>query len=141
MKIKQVEVILFDLGNVVIEIDFSKVIAEWQKSSGKKNINVSKDSILGSANEKYERGEISTAQFIESLKKELDLDITYEEVLKGWNKIFVGEYSGIRDNIARLVSKYPLYIFSNTSISHAEFWRKEYSEILKNFKRFLRLLN
>ena len=135
MKIKQVEVILFDLGNVVIEIDFSKVIAEWQKSSGKKNINVSKDSILGSANEKYERGEISTAQFIESLKKELDLDITYEEVLKGWNKIFVGEYSGIRDNIARLVSKYPLYIFSNTSISHAEFWRKEYSEILKNFKK------
>ncbi len=135
MKINEVEVILFDLGNVVIEIDFSRVIAEWQKSSGKKDINVNKDSILGSANEKYERGEISTAQFIESLKKELDLDITDEEVLKGWNKIFVGENLGIRDNIGRLVSKYPLYIFSNTSISHTEFWRNEYSEILKNFKK------
>jgi len=86
-------------------------------------------------NEKYERGEISTAQFVESLKKELDLDITDEEVLEGWNKIFVGENLGIRDNIDRLVSKYPLYIFSNTSVSHAEFWRNEYSELLKHFQK------
>ena len=35
----------------------------------KKNIDVRKDSILGRTNEKYERGEISTAQFIVSLKK------------------------------------------------------------------------
>ena len=69
MKLNEIEVILFDLGNVVIEIDFSRVILEWQKFSGKNNIEVTKDSILGRANEKYERGEISTAQFIESLKK------------------------------------------------------------------------
>jgi len=135
MKLNEIEVILFDLGNVVIEIDFSRVISEWQKFSGKNNIEVTKDSILGRTNEKYERGEISTAQFIESLKKELDLDITDEEVLEGWNKIFVGENLGIRDNIDRLVLKYPLYIFSNTSISHAEFWRNEYSELLKHFQK------
>ena len=63
--------ILFDLGNVVIEIDFSRVISEWQKFSGKNNIEVTKDSILGRTNEKYERDEISTAQFIESLKKRM----------------------------------------------------------------------
>ena len=85
MKLNEIEVILFDLGNVVIEIDFSRVISEWQKFSGKNNIEITKDSILGRANKKYERGEISTAQFIESLKKELDLDITDEEVLEGWN--------------------------------------------------------
>ena len=28
-----------------------------------------------------------------------------------------------------------LYIFSNTSISHAEFWRNEYSELLKHFQK------
>ena len=52
MKLNEIEVILFDLGNVVIEIDFSKVISEWQKFSGKNNIDVTKDSILGRANEK-----------------------------------------------------------------------------------------
>ena len=83
MKLNEIEVILFDLGNVLIEIDFSRVISEWQKFSGKNNIEVTKDSILGRTNEKYERREISTAQFIESLKKELDLDITDEEVLEG----------------------------------------------------------
>ena len=82
MKLNEIEVILFDLGNVLIEIDFSRVISEWQRFSGKNNIEVTKDSILGRTNEKYERDEISTAQFIESLKKELDLDITDEEVLR-----------------------------------------------------------
>ena len=57
MKLNEIEVILFDLGNVVIEIDFSRVISEWQKFSGKNNIDVTKDSILGRTNEKYERGE------------------------------------------------------------------------------------
>ena len=28
-----------------------------------------------------------------------------------------------------------MYIFSNTSISHAEFWRNEYSELLKHFQK------
>jgi len=69
MKLNEIEVILFDLGNVVIEIDFSRVISEWQKFSGKNKIDVTKDSILGRTNEKYERGELSNAQFIESLKK------------------------------------------------------------------------
>ena len=45
MKLNEIEVILFDLGNVVIEIDFSRVISEWQKFSGKNNIEVTKDSI------------------------------------------------------------------------------------------------
>ena len=45
MKLNEIEVILFDLGNVVIEIDFSRVISEWQRFSGKKNIDVTKDSI------------------------------------------------------------------------------------------------
>ena len=53
MKLNEIEVILFDLGNVVIEIDFSRVISEWQKFSGKNNIEVTKDSILGFTNEKY----------------------------------------------------------------------------------------
>mgnify|MGYP005739034417 FL=1 len=52
MKLNEIEVILFDLGNVVIEIDFSRVISEWQKFSGKNNIDVTKDSILGRTNEK-----------------------------------------------------------------------------------------
>ena len=71
MKLNEIEVILFDLGNVVIEIDFSRVISEWQRFSGKNKIEVTKDSILSRTNEKYERGEISTAQFIESLKNRI----------------------------------------------------------------------
>ena len=63
MKLNEIEVILFDLGNVVIEIDFSRVISEWQKFSGKNNIDVTKDSILGRANEKYERGEITPLSY------------------------------------------------------------------------------
>ena len=53
MQLNEIEVILFDLGNVVIEIDFSRVISEWQRFSGKNKIDVTKDSILGRTNEKY----------------------------------------------------------------------------------------
>ncbi|HJL78533.1 MAG TPA: HAD family phosphatase, partial [Candidatus Marinimicrobia bacterium] len=117
MSTSEIKAILFDLGNVLIKIDFSRVISEWVRFSGKDDIQISSDSILGSENEKYERGEISTQQFVSSLKRELKLNISDEKFLQGWNNVFVGETPGIRNVIDRVFSKYPLFVFSNTSIS------------------------
>ena len=135
MSTSEIKVILFDLGNVLIKIDFSRVISEWVRFSGKDEIHISPDSILGSENEKYERGEISTDQFVSSLKRELKLNMSDEKFLQGWNNIFVGETPGIRNVIDRVFSKYPLFVFSNTSISHSNVWRSQYSELLKYFDK------
>ena len=135
MSTSEIKVILFDLGNVLIKIDFSKVISEWVRFSGKDDFQISSDSILGSENEKYERGEISTQQFVSSLKRELKLNISDEKFLQGWNNIFVGETPGIRNVIDRVFSKYPLFVFSNTYISHYNVWRSQYSDLLKYFDK------
>ena len=135
MNTSKIKVILFDLGNVLIKIDFSKVISEWVRFSGKDDIQISSDSILCSENGKYERGEISTQQFVSSLKRELKLNISDEKFLQGWNNIFVGETPGIRNVIDRVFSKYPLFVFSNTYISHSKVWRSQYSDLLKYFDK------
>ena len=135
MSTSEIKAILFDLGNVLIKIDFSRVISEWVRFSGKDDIQISSDSILGSENEKYERGEISTQQFVSSLKRELKLNISDEKFLQGWNNVFVGETPGIRNVIDRVFSKYPLFVFSNTSISYSNVWSSQYSELLKYFDK------
>ncbi len=54
MNLNEIEVFLFDLGNFVIDIDFSRVISEWQDFL-KNKIEVTKDSILGRTNENMKR--------------------------------------------------------------------------------------
>lgn len=129
-----VDALLFDLGGVVLEIDFGRAFSAWASCSG-----VSVDSIAARFRvdrpyQAHERGEIDAAGYFASLRASLGIDLTDEQFAAGWNAIFVGEVPGVRSLLQRAAQAAPLYAFSNTNRAHAQYWMREYRDIVRPFR-------
>lgn len=125
--------LLFDLGNVLIDIDFTRTLAHWAGNAG-----VDADTLRGrfavDANYKaYEQGALELADYFAHLRGVLGVDLTDAEFLAGWNAIFIGQRAHLTPLLTQAAKTYPLYVFSNTNRAHEEFWSREYAEILAPF--------
>jgi putative hydrolase of the HAD superfamily len=130
-----VDALLFDLGNIVIDIDFSRVFDAWARAAGVPPAAIAKRFSIDAAYEAHERGEIEGAQYLASLRKSLEARLSDEELLAGWNAIFVGPREGMRELLQGLSSVVPLYVFSNTNALHHAYWSEQYRELLQPFSR------
>jgi FMN phosphatase YigB (HAD superfamily) len=128
------DVLLFDLGRVVLDIDFSKVVASWAGHAGCEPSHLVGRFSPDEAWRRHERGEISDAAFFESLRASLAIDITDIQFLEGWNAIFTGEMPGIGAMLARAGTRLPLYAFSNTNGAHVEHFSRAYAGVLGHFR-------
>jgi putative hydrolase of the HAD superfamily len=129
-----VDALLFDIGRVVIDIDFSKATACWADHAG-----CTPDDIVGrfvqdEAYHHHERGSIEDAAYFASLRDTLGIAITDAQFLEGWNAIFAGESDGIAPLLARAARHLPLYAFSNTNRAHVAHFSTEYAEVLGHFR-------
>jgi len=128
------DALLFDLGRVVLDIDFSKVVASWAGHAGCEPSHLVGRFSPDEAWRRHERGEISDAAFFESLRASLAIDITDIQFLEGWNAIFTGEMPGIGAMLARAGTRLPLYAFSNTNGAHVEHFSRAYAGVLGHFR-------
>ena len=127
------DALLFDLGGVVIQIDFARAIQAWAKAGGVPASQVHARFSLDAGYEAHERGEIEPAAYCAHLRQMLGLDLADEHLLSGWNQIFVGEVAEVGALLARLAKTHPLYAFSNTNVAHRMFWQVRYAGILEPF--------
>jgi len=128
------DALLFDLGRVVLDIDFSKVVASWSGHAGCEPSELVGRFSPDEAWRQHERGEISDAAFFESLRASLGIDITDVQFLEGWNAIFAGEMPGVGAMLARAGTRLPLYAFSNTNGAHVEHFSRAYADLLGHFR-------
>jgi FMN phosphatase YigB (HAD superfamily) len=128
------DALLFDLGRVVLDIDFNKVLACWAGHAGCEPVHLvtrfSPDEIW----RRHERGEIDDAEFFAGLRASLGIGISDAQFLEGWNAIFVGEMPDIAPLLARAAKRLPLYAFSNTNRPHVEHFSKAYADVLGHFR-------
>jgi putative hydrolase of the HAD superfamily len=134
-----VEALLFDLGQVVIELDAGRIHARWAELSGVPAADIERRSRMRVAGtdafHRHERGEISDAAFFEHLRYALEIDLTDEQLKDGWNAVFVGEMSGIRPILAHARRSLPLYALSNTNAVHQAFWSVHFADVISPFRR------
>lgn len=128
------DVLLFDLGRVVLNIDFNRVVATWAGHAGCEPSHLVGRFSPDEAWRRHERGEISDAAFFESLRASLGIDISDVQFLEGWNAIFAGEMPGIGAMLARAGARLPLYAFSNTNDAHVEHFSQHYADVLGHFR-------
>ncbi|WP_291842288.1 HAD family phosphatase [Bradyrhizobium sp.] len=128
------DALLFDLGRVVLDIDFGKVVASWAAHAGRAPADLAGRLSPGEAWRGHERGEISDAVFFESLRASLGIDITDAQFLEGWNAIFTGEMPGIAAMLSRAAARLPLYAFSNTNAPHVAHFSRTYADVLGHFR-------
>ena len=123
------ELIMFDLGGVLIELGNSPIPRGWLPNS--ENFNLS-DWFLSPTALAFECGHISAAEFAYSIKTELSLIVDCSEIIDKftqWPKAFFPDSTDI---LIELRGKYRLALFSNTNELHWSRFIEEF-EIHKYF--------
>jgi glucose-1-phosphatase len=132
------QAIIFDLGNVLINISYPRIFDYWSQVTGRKLDDAQgvKSEIIDGEEMRFEVGQISAADFRRNVAAKIGFKINDSDFDKGWNNIFVGINPGIELVLKRLKPEYRLVGLSNTNQIHTDMWRKQYPEITKYFEKF-----
>jgi FMN phosphatase YigB (HAD superfamily) len=127
--------LLFDLGGVVMGIDWERAFAHWARACGESPAAIRARYRFDEAYERHERGEIGERDYYAALRRSLAIDLGDEEFRAGWNAIFTSE---IAENVAllrRLEGRIALYAFSNSNAAHQRAWTRQFESALRPFRK------
>ena len=133
MRAEPVEALLFDLGGVVITIDFGRCFQRWADSAGVAAGDIAARFAFDSAYEEHERGTLDTAAYWTSVRDSLSLDLHDDSLLAGWNDIYVGADPTVLDLLSRARNEWPLCAFTNSNPTHQAVWAARFASELEVF--------
>ncbi|MFC1709589.1 HAD family hydrolase [Candidatus Omnitrophota bacterium] len=125
-------VILFDLGRVLIDFDHTiavKKIMQFCDLDEKGIYDLFFDSDV---TDKFEKGQISSEEFFDEVRRLLNAKISYEEFVPIWNEIFT-VHQGMPEILESLKDNYSLYLVSNINKLHFEYLGQQFSYCFKFF--------
>src|SRR6202047_5256592 len=128
------DALLFDLGRVVLDIDFNKTLSCWAAHAGCAPAQLVGRFVRDDIYQRHEKGEIDDAEFFAALRASLGIEISDAQFLEGWNAIFAGEMPGIAPLLARAAKRLPLFVLSNTNNAHVEYFSERYADLLGHFR-------
>ena len=129
----RVDALLFDLGGVVIEIDFNRAFQAWANAARNPAAAIAARFSFDAAYEAHECGRLDAPRYFNHMRASLGVELPDEQLLAGWNEIFVDAVPGIDALLRQLAASFPLYAFSNTNSAHRMFWRPRYAGLLATF--------
>jgi putative hydrolase of the HAD superfamily len=91
----RVDALLFDFGGVIVDIDFGRAVAAWAQAGQVAPNSLASRFSFDAHYEAHERGEIDGEQYFAALRDSLGLTLPNEELLGGWNAIFLDPMPGI----------------------------------------------
>ena len=128
------KVLLFDLGGVVIEINFDRTFDIWSTHSGIAPGDLRSRFSIDVAYRKHERGEIEAREYFASLRESLRVNLTDAQFEEGWMAMLGSEVEGIESLLKQLEGRFSLYLFSNSNSIHHRFWVQRYARVLQAFR-------
>ena len=141
MRRSPIDVILFDLGNVILPFNHYQIAEKLSRFSQKKELQDPKtifsylfDSVKGIIND-FDVGKVSPPEFFQSVKEYLDLSISFEAFLPIWNNIFV-EDQKVSRIILSLKGKWRLGLLSNTDPLHFNYILSKFP-MMKTFDKWI----
>lgn len=127
--------LLFDLGGVVIDIDFRRAFGIWQSGSGLSLDEIAKAFKFDLQYQRHERGEIPASEYYDHLALMLQMKNDHAHVARGWNSIFVSEIAETTAMIRAVRSRIPCHAFTNTNAAHAITWSGMFPSVVQLFDR------
>ena len=110
--------LIFDLGEVIIDIDYRKTIAAFQQLAIVDFSMVVSYAAQNPVFDLYEKGKVSTADFRNELKKYLRPGTTDLEIENAWNAIFMDFPPQKIELLKQLKSRYKTFALSNINEIH-----------------------
>jgi putative hydrolase of the HAD superfamily len=128
------QALLFDLGGVLIDIDFSRAIRAWAPFSALTESQLAAAFRFDAAYAQHECGRLSSPAYFAHLADVLQLSATPAQVEAGWNAIFKGEIAATRRLVQQAGRMLPCHAFTNTNHSHMQVWTALYPDVVAAFR-------
>lgn len=129
-----IHALLFDLGGVVIEIDFDRALHSWAEHSRHDVDGLRERFAFDDAYQQHERGQLDGVDYLQHLRRTLDLEADDKTIARGWNAIFVGAIPDAVAKLAALAPHVPCYAFTNTNAIHQAEWSVTYRDVVAHFR-------
>jgi HAD superfamily hydrolase (TIGR01509 family) len=119
--------IIFDLGGVVMELDFGRTEAAFVNLGITNFKELFAYAHATTIFKDYEIGLISDEEFIQALQKLAGNNISALQITDAWNAL-LGQFPSPRIELIRKLSdRYRIFLFSNTNAIHLEAFQKIYT--------------
>lgn len=127
--IPAVKNIIFDLGGVILNIDYHRPVAEFERLGARDFDEAFSQEKQAPFFNKFERGEITPAEFRKALREYLPEKVADSEIDEAWNSI-LGGLPSPRIVVLKMLKTmgYRLFLLSNTNSIHI----RAFSQYLDN---------
>ena len=120
--------IIFDLGGVLLDIDYQKTIDAFEKL-GLQHFEAMFSQFKADALfEKLETGHISEAYFYAAVKERTKILLTNEDIDHAWNALILNFRIASLQLLEQLSVNYNLYLLSNTNSIHLKYFKKQFTQ-------------
>ncbi len=118
--------IIFDLGGVLLNLDYPRCLASFEKLGFKGVENFLSKYHPSGIFRSLEIGEINEDEFVSSLNNAFQVTKSKEEILTAWGRFLVDVPHKRLELLAELKNRYKLFLLSNTSAPHANIFEKKF---------------
>ena len=129
-----VEALVFDLGGVLIDVDFGRAFAAWAAAAGVPAATIAARFSVDEPYCAHERGEIDERVYFAHLRRALAIALPDAEVRAGWHAIIGQPLPGIDAVVRELAQRFPLYVFSNTNAAHVAHFTPRLRALFAHFR-------
>ncbi len=117
---KQFKNLIFDIGDVIIDIDYLVTIGEFQKLSAVDFSQIVSYNKQNKIFDLFEIGKITAQQFRDELKQFLKAGTTDDEITRAWNSILINYPQPKIDLLKELKTHYKVFALSNINEIHVD---------------------
>lgn len=120
--------IIFDLGGVILNIDYHKTINSFKKLEVDNFEELYTQAQQHHVFDKFETGKITPQEFRNYIKSVADVELTNQQIDDAWNAMLLDLPQHRIDLLNQLKKEYPIFLFSNTNAIHL----KAFKNSIKN---------
>ena len=132
---KSKEILIFDMGNVVLFFDHMLICKRLCKLSSYSTFEIYKLIFTNGLEKLFDEGKISSKKFYEKIVETLKVNISFYEFYEIWSNIFEENIE-----VSHLIkwlkkNKYKIYLLSNTNELHYQYVKNKFN-IIKEFDEY-----
>ena len=124
--------IIFDLGGVLLNIDFSITEKAFKELGVTQFSNMFTQHHSNDLFVQLETGEISPEDFYEAFRRGTGTNLSDETIKKTWNALLLDFRAPTLNWLATIRSKYRIFLFSNTNQIHHDAFIESYQQLTGN---------
>jgi putative hydrolase of the HAD superfamily len=112
--------LIFDLGGIIINIDFQLTFEAFAKASGKDVLSIVKKFEEEKIFARFEKGDYPERELRLLINKELNISLSDEAINRAWNALLMDIPGERIDMLKELAESHKLFLLSNTNSIHID---------------------